>query len=55
MNTAESFFKIVRINDMIANPKSFDRFINSPFSTKGNVKRRILRICILMLGYKGLK
>ena len=40
MNTAESFFKIVRINDMIANPRSFDRFKNSPFQYERKCKEK---------------
>ena len=30
-NTNESFIKIVRIKEMIANPRSFDHLTNSPF------------------------
>ena len=40
MNTAESFIKIVRINDMIANPRSFDRFTNSPFQYERKCKEK---------------
>ena len=43
MNTAESFFKIVRINDMIANPGSFDRFTNSPFKYKRKYKEKDIK------------
>ena len=45
----------MRIKGLIANLRSFDFETNSHVGTKGNVKRRVWRIWILMLGYKELK
>ena len=53
--TPESHIKVMRIKEMITNLRGLDCYSNTPCSTLGNVEKIVWRICILMLGCKGLK
>ena len=44
----------MRMKEMIADLRSFDLQRNSPCQYRKDIKRRVLRIWILMLGCKGL-
>ena len=53
-NTAESFMKIMRIKETIATKEALIVKQILLFSTRRNVKSRVWRIWIVMLGCRGL-